>query len=209
MYGRSAGALAREIQAQGVRIDLAGAQKIIDGLAKDFPVAWKWLQDGARFAVERGFIENAFGRRRYFSGSTELSSSEQASIGREAKNSRIQGTVADLLAQAGIKLYRMGQKIPRKNLDLETLLPVHDAFLFEVKNEHVAAAVKLITMCMSDNNCIPGTKFKLGLDIEVRAHSWGDKGLKPKEFIKYVVEAREHNVSVPEWVEQQLAAQAA
>ncbi len=209
MYGRGAGALAREIQANGVDIDLAGAQRIIDRLAKDFPIAWKWLQEGAQFAVNNGYIENAFGRRRYFSGSLEMSNSNQAAIGREAKNSRIQGAVADLLAQAGVSLYRMRRRIPKEKLDFEVLLPVHDAFLFEVKYEHVENAVKLINMCMSDNNLLPGTKYKLGLDIEVRAHSWGDKGIKPKDFIKHVADAKANETAVPEWIEQQLALTAA
>jgi DNA polymerase I-like protein with 3'-5' exonuclease and polymerase domains len=121
---------------------------------------------------------------------------DQAAIGREAKNSRVQGTVADLLAQAGVMMYQMSQRVGKQDLDFRILLPIHDAFLFEVKNEHAARAVKLITMCMSTNNRIPGTDYKLGLDIEIRPRSWGDKGMSPKAFISCVDESKKFGVDL-------------
>ncbi len=186
MYGRGAAALAREIMGQGVAIDAAGAQKIIDQVAADFPIAWKWLEGNAAYAIQHERLENIFGRLRYFSGSSRMFRGDQSKVGREAKNFNIQSAVADLLAQAGILLYQMLKRLGPQEMDMKILLPVHDAFLFEVKNEHVPKAFKLIKLCMSEMNLLPGTNHRLGVDIEVRAHSWGDKGYGESKLGEYM-----------------------
>jgi len=175
MYGRRAPALAREIIRQGVDVSISDCESIINGVANNFKVAWKWLNDNAEFAVENEYIENAFGRRRYFQGVRELSERDQASVKREAKNSPIQGTVADLLARAGINLYTLMNKTDVGNkLDFKILLPIHDAFLFEARKSQVKEISKAINLCMSKMNPVPNTDYRLKLDIEVMDHRWSD-----------------------------------
>jgi len=173
MYGRSAGALAREIQKQGVDITAEQCQVIIDGVASSYAVAWAWICDNAARAVEEEFIENAFGRCRYFTGASKMSRSDQAAVERAAKNSPIQGCVADLLARAGINLYRLQYRTKRgKALDFRIILPVHDAFLLEVRDDHVGIVKDVLQLCMSKLNTIPGTEYRLQLDIIVMKR-WG------------------------------------
>lgn len=178
MYGRGALALTREInKVVSDPVSVEDTQKIITNLSTRFNVAWEWLVDNSESAVENEFIENIFGRRRYFQGASVLPEMDQAAIKREAKNSPIQGAVADLLAQAGFQLYRLLKLLRGKGkpVDIKTLLPIHDAFLFEVKNEDVAKAVKIINLCMSDSNLLPGTQNKLMIDLEIMPHRWSDK----------------------------------
>ncbi len=178
MYGRGAVALAREInKVVASPVSIGDTQMIIDNLAKRFNVAWEWLKSNSERAVKQEFIENAFGRCRYFQGASKLSEMDQAAIRREAKNSPIQGAVADLLAQAGVQLYRLLGYLRenRKGVDMQVLLPIHDAFLFEVKNEHVAKALKIIELCMSTKNTLPNTDKRLRLDIDIMPHRWSDK----------------------------------
>jgi DNA polymerase I-like protein with 3'-5' exonuclease and polymerase domains len=180
-----------------VDIDEAGAQKIINQVAADFPIAWKWLEGNAQQAIAHERLENIFGRIRYFSGSSAMFRSDQNKVGREAKNFPIQSAVADLLAQAGVMLYTALKKLG-PSMDMKVLLPIHDAFLFEVKNEHVPKAFKLIKLCMSTLNPLPGTEHRLGVDIEVRAHSWGDEGYKESQldtFMSKHVHNRERALS--------------
>jgi DNA polymerase I-like protein with 3'-5' exonuclease and polymerase domains len=173
MYGRSAPALSREIQKTGIPSSAEECQAIIDSVAKQFPVAWKWLQKNKNFAVTHEYVETPFGRRRYFTGISQMSDMDKAAVKREASNSPIQGAVADLLAQAGIAFYRFRHGPLGHRVDFEILLPIHDAFLFECRDEHVEAFKKVITYCMSTMNKIPGTNYSLGVDITVMK-TWGD-----------------------------------
>lgn len=180
MYGRAEYALSREIsKATNKDVSPQDCTKIIQGLATRFPVAWKWLQDNMALAIEQGYVENAFGFRRYFHGIKELSESQQAAARREASNSPIQGTVAFLLGKAGILLrnyrYRtpVGQKIGYK-----VNLPIHDAFLIEVDKRYVEEMKQIIRLCMSEYNRIPGTDRCLDVDIEVFPYRWGEKKSK-------------------------------
>jgi uracil-DNA glycosylase family 4 len=175
MYGRSAGALSRALTSTGTPTTPDECQAIIDGIAKNYPVAWKWLKDNAEAAVKNGYIENVFGAKRYFPGVEKMTEGQRAAVQREAKNSPIQGAVAYLLAQAGINFYKFKYMTERgRALDFRILLPIHDAFLIEAKDEHVPAVIQLIHLCMSLLNKIPGTDYYLGVDIEV-AKRWGEK----------------------------------
>jgi len=175
MYGRGPGALAAAIGQQGVDMSREDCQKTIDGFGQNYPVAWEWICQNSIKAILEERIENVFGRCRYFQGARNMPSTRQAAIGREAKNAPIQGTVADLLAQAGNNLYRFLHKTQvGAKFDIRVLLPVHDAFLFEIPRDQVEAAKKVISMCMSTMNKIPGTDYYLQLDVEVMEQSWGD-----------------------------------
>jgi len=182
MYGRGANALAREInKVVNEPVSVEDTQTVINGIADAYPVAWQWLVDGAEGAIKDEYIENAFGRRRYFQGARQMSEWDQAAIRREAKNARIQAAVADLLAQAGYMIHRVLRKLRERNeaLDAEILLPIHDAFLFEVRCDLVPDFIPLIELCMATKNCLPGTDYHLGVDIEIFPHSWADKAYDP------------------------------
>lgn len=182
MYGRGAPALTAEINKvvkEPITVDVA--QQIIDGISKAYPDAWDWLVENSEKAVEQEFIENVFGRRRYFQGASQMSEWDQASVKREAKNSPIQGTVGDLLLKSGIMLRKALKDLEAEGnpLDMKILLPIHDAFLFEVKYEDVPRAVEVIEECMGRRNTLPGTEFSLGVDIEIMPHRWSDKAYDP------------------------------
>lgn len=175
MYGRSANALSRAITSAGTPTSPEDCQQIINGISTRFPVAWKWLQGNMDFAVEHGYLENVFGACRYFPGVQYMSKAKQSAVRREASNSNIQGAVAYLLAQAGVNFYKFKYMTEiGKTIDFRILLPIHDAFLFEVRDDHVKKLKGLIGLCMSTANKIPGTDNYLGVDIEV-AKRWGEK----------------------------------
>ena len=168
MYGRSAAAVAR---ATGLPVEQC--QEIIESIQEGFPVAWKWLQDNMDAAIRDEKLRIYGGRYRYFSGSSKMSKSRQSAMRREASNCGVQGAVSFLLSQAGINFYKAKylKKIP---IDFNILLPIHDAFLFEVKIGDEDKMEKLIKICMSTGNKLPGTPYSLGVDIE-RYHRWGEK----------------------------------
>jgi len=187
IYGRSARALTTEInKVVDKPVTLDQTQHIINNLAKRFPLGWRWLHSNADKAVRNEYIENAFGRKRYFQGANRLSESDKAAIRREAKNSPIQGTVAELLAKAGIQFYRfLNRTEVGKKIDIDIVLPIHDAFLFDVARRDLVKAYKIIEMCMASGNKLPGSDHYLEVDIEIFPHRWSDKGFKtPEEFLK-------------------------
>ena len=175
IYGRGPAALAREIGAQGVPTTRDECQALINQIAGMFPTAWKWLQGNADFAIEHEYLENAFGANRYFPGIRSLSAKHQAAVRREAMNSNLQGLVAYLLAQAGKNFYRFKYmtEIGRK-IDFKVILPIHDAFLIECREDQVEECKAIIKTCMSLMNKIPGTDYYLDVDIEV-AKRWSEK----------------------------------
>jgi len=158
----------------GVDSDVGKCQKIIDSIAAAYPVAWEWIKLNQASAIANSYVQTLFGNRRYFSGSLELSDSAQAGIKREAANGPIQSLVAMLALKAGINLYRTRYHttIGRK-LGYKILLPIHDAFLVEVKKEYQKEMDVILTTCMSKMNKIPGTERSLGIDIEHYAR-WGE-----------------------------------
>ena len=176
IYGKSAFSLARDISKTGRVMSVEDCELLIqNGYVKAFPRAWAWLGGNAASAIDRGFVETAFGRRRYFPGIQSMPEKDQKAAQREAKNSPIQGLVADLLAVAGVNLYRMrfktdiGQKI-----GFRVVLPIHDAFLVEVRNEYVTEMKAIIKLCMSTLNKIPGTNKSLGVSLEKYPLRWGE-----------------------------------
>jgi DNA polymerase I-like protein with 3'-5' exonuclease and polymerase domains len=173
-YGRGARALVAEIAKTGVRITVADCEMIIKGFADAYPVAWAWLNTNKQMAVEKEYVETAFGRRRYFTGVSKQGQREQAAAQREALNAPIQGCVADLLAAAGVMFDRFAETPDGQRLGYHTLLPIHDAFLFEVPIEHLKEMKALIKLIMSTLNRIPGTDKSLGVDIEVFRKRWGE-----------------------------------
>jgi len=178
IYGRGPSALAREIGAQGVPTTKDECIALINQISKMFPTAWDWLQGNAAFAIEHEYLENAFGARRYFPGIRKLSQKHQAAVRREAMNSNLQGLVAYLLAQAGKNFYRFKYMTEvGKTLDFKVILPIHDAFLIECREDQVEQCKAVIRTCMSLMNKIPGTDHYLDVDIEV-ATRWSEKEKK-------------------------------
>lgn len=179
MYGRGARALAAEIGKTGVEITVDECQKIIDAIAQSYPVAWQMLERNAYLAVTREYVETAFGRRRMFTGVKYGSKSDRASAGRQAKNCSIQGTVADLLAMAGIMLYRFRYRTEvGRQLGFDIILPVHDAFLVEVDDDKLDQTLKALDLFMGRMNKLPGTDYHLGVDSEVM-RAWGREDIVP------------------------------
>ncbi len=181
MYGRGAYALAREISKTGALISPDECEKIVKGFAKDYPMAWAWLEANKNSAIANGYVENPFGFRRYFTGIQNLPDTQQAAARREAANAPIQGSVAYLLKVAGINLYRMRYRTEvGAQIQWKVLLRIHDAILFEVREEFMMQMDPIINLCMSTMNKIPGTPHSLGVDITVYKKRWGEKAYEQK-----------------------------
>ena len=130
IYGVTAFGLAR-----GLRISPKEAQQYLDRFFARHPKVRAWLDRTVKEARERGYVETLRGRRRYLpelrSGNPNLRSFAE----RVATNAPIQGTAADMIK---IAMVRMAAAIAEARLASRMLLQVHDELLFEAPPDEEA-----------------------------------------------------------------------
>ena len=154
IYGISGFGLARNL-----RIPRAEAQGFIDRYFERFPGIRTYMNDTKAFAKEHGFVQTLFGRKIH---TPEISAKGPRAgfAQRAAINAPIQGTAADVIRRAMI---RMPDAI--KDLPATMLLQVHDELLFEVEkgaeNDLIAAARQVM-----ENAADPVVKLDVKLDVD-------------------------------------------
>jgi DNA polymerase-1 len=137
IYGMSAFRLSRDLH-----ISRAKAADFINGYFNLYGDVKEYFDNLMAFARQNGYVETISKRRRYL---PELQSSEyqeRSMAERMAMNSPIQGSVADLIMEAMLRLHR---RIKKENLPLKMLLQVHDELVFECEAcnaEKFAAMIK-------------------------------------------------------------------
>lgn len=123
IYGQGAHALARQL-----RIEHAEAKAFIDTYFERFAGVRAWLDRSVLDARERGYVETISGRRRYIPEIHDRNFNTRAFGERLAQNSPIQGSAADLIKIAMIRIHA---GLQREALDARMLLQVHDELVFE------------------------------------------------------------------------------
>jgi DNA polymerase I len=146
IYGMGAYRLARDSE-----LTLAEAENYITAYFDRFPGIRDYLNRTKKLARQQGYVETLFGRRRYFpifqaiqqgrAGNGQL----EARAEREAINHPIQGTAADIIKIAMIRLHQSLTERYQARL----LLQVHDELVLEVPEEEVAAVRPLVVETMS------------------------------------------------------------
>lgn len=167
MYGMSAFRLARDSG-----LTLAEAEAFVRTYFERFPRVREYIETTKRQALERSYVETLLGRRRYFPAlqSTDTSSramAERRAAEREAINMPIQGTAADIIKIAMVRLHRA---LRERGLRGRMILQVHDELLLEVPNEEVEETLTLVREVME--NAYP---LDVPLRVDARAgRSWGE-----------------------------------
>jgi DNA polymerase I len=154
IYGISGFGLARNL-----RIPRAEAQGFIDRYFERFPGIKEYMNDTVAFAKENGFVQTLFGRKIH---TPEINAKgPQAGFAKRAAiNAPIQGTAADVIRRAMI---RMPAAIA--GLDAKMLLQVHDELLFEVADDAVDALIPIARHVM-ENAADPAVKLSVKLTVE-------------------------------------------
>jgi len=163
-YGRGAAAIATQIEVEtGVKLPEAIVQQGIDGWKQKFKVAWAFIEENQLKADNPGYVDNPWGRRRYFQ-KKELRS-EVAANQREAGNFPIQSTVADCMALAAEIL---AQKRKEFSLNFKMINQIHDAFIFVIPENELEETCRVIESSMAVAIPLPsGGSLSLGVDIDV------------------------------------------
>lgn len=135
IYGVSPSGLARRIQGMNVN----EARELITDYKARFPGINTFFQDCVQQALDRGYVSTLTGRRRAIPELFEPSQSRQSLGERLAINTVIQGTAADLIKAAMVKVQH---RIDRDQLEMKLLLQIHDELVLEspidLVEEHAA-----------------------------------------------------------------------
>lgn len=151
VYGIGAFSLAKDIG-----VTRAEADSYIKGYLLHFSGIDKYMKDVIALAKDKGYCETMFGRRRYL---PELNSSNhmmRAFGERVARNMPIQGTAADIIKIAMIKVYKRLQK---ENLNSSLILQVHDELIIEAADSETEYIKTLLKEEM-ENACEMGVKLR-------------------------------------------------
>ncbi|NDJ52717.1 MAG: DNA polymerase I [Chloroflexi bacterium] len=167
MYGMGAFRLARE---SGLTRDEAEA--FIKAYFERFPKVRQYLDETKEKAKELGYVETLLGRRREFQAFQAESTGRQANLARqraerEAINTPIQGTAADIIKIAMVKLHNA---LNEQKLAGKMILQVHDELLLEVPEEEADRTMQLVVEVME-------TAYPLDVPLKVDAHQgrhWGE-----------------------------------
>ncbi|HEY0571120.1 MAG TPA: DNA polymerase I, partial [Enterovirga sp.] len=142
VYGISAFGLANQL---GIPRDEAG--QYIRTYFERFPGIRDYMDKTKRAVREHGYVETMFGRACHYPDISAGNASVRAAVERQAINAPIQGTAADIIRRAMI---RMDAALRDAKLSAKMLLQVHDELVFEVPEDEVDATLPVIRRVMED-----------------------------------------------------------
>jgi DNA polymerase-1 len=156
IYGISAFGLA-----QRMRISRSEARNLIDGYFENYPGVREYMDQSIRMAREQGYVETMFGRRRYLPDILSRNSVVRGNAERNAINSPIQGSAADIIK---IAMIRIQEFLDREQLQSSMILQVHDELNFDVVPEELDRLKNTVLKEM-ENAC----SLKVPITVE-----WGE-----------------------------------
>jgi DNA polymerase I len=160
IYGISAFGLANQL---GIEREEASAY--IRKYFERFPGIRDYIEETKAFAKKHGFVETLFGRKCHYPDIGASNASIRAFNERAAINARLQGTAADIIRRAMI---RMDAALTKKKLNAQMLLQVHDELVFEVPDSEVDKTLPVVTSVMVE---APLPALSLSVPLQVEAHA--------------------------------------
>ncbi len=162
IYGIGAFSLSKDINCS-----VAEADRYIKNYLGTYPKIDKFMNDTVEFAQKNGYVTTLFGRRRYIPELRASNRNLQAFGKRAAMNAPVQGTAADIIKIAMVKVYR---RLKEENLDAKLILQVHDELIVEAAESCREQAAKVLSEEMQK-----AVSLSVPLTAEVNAgRSWYD-----------------------------------
>lgn len=154
LYGISAFGLAERLQ-----IPLKEARQLIEDYFRNFPKISDYLNSTLNFAREHKYVETLLGRRRYIRGINAQNAVLRGAAERNAINAPIQGTAADLIKVAMIRIH---QEMKQSNLQSKMILQVHDELVFDARKDELDILKPLVVKNMSG-----AMQLSVPLDVDI------------------------------------------
>ncbi|MER3498335.1 MAG: DNA polymerase I [Chitinophagaceae bacterium] len=147
IYGQGAFGLA-----DNLGISRTEAKAIIDNYKKEFAGITKYMDDTINFAREHGYVQTLMGRKRWLRDINSANFTVRSFAERNAINSPIQGTAADMIKLAMIKLHRV---LKEKKFRSKMIMQVHDELVFDTIKEEADELKQVIVECMQTAMPLP------------------------------------------------------
>ena len=141
IYGMSAFGLSKQLN-----IPRNEAQKYMDLYFERYPGVLEYMDSTRESAKEKGYVETVFGRRLYLPDIKASNGARRKGAERAAINAPMQGTAADIIKMAMIKVDDWIRKTASD--DVTMMMQVHDELVFEIKEDKVETYVSTITALM-------------------------------------------------------------
>jgi DNA polymerase I len=166
IYGISAFGLANQL---GIPREEAGAY--IKKYFERFPGIRAYMDATRDFCRAHGYVETLFGRKCHYPDIKASNASVRSFNERAAINARLQGSAADIIRRA---MVRMEDALKEKKLSAQMLLQVHDELIFEVPDDEVAATLPVVQHVMQDAP-FPAVLLSVPLHVDARAaNNWDE-----------------------------------
>ena len=166
IYGISAFGLANQL---GIGREEAGSY--IKKYFERFPAIRDYMEATKKTARAHGYVTTIFGRKCHYPRINSSNAAERAFNERAAINAPIQGSAADIIRRA---MVRMDEALLSAKLSAQMLLQVHDELIFEVPELEVEATLKLVQRIMIDAPH-PALHLSVPLQVDARAaHNWDE-----------------------------------
>jgi DNA polymerase-1 len=160
IYGISAFGLANQLG-----IAREEASTYIKKYFERFPGIRDYMEETKAFCKRNGYVETLFGRKCHYPDIAASNATIRAFNERAAINARLQGTAADIIRRAMI---RMDEALAAKKLSAQMLLQVHDELIFEVPDAEVAKTLPVVKKVMEDAP-LPMRALSVPLHVDARA----------------------------------------
>lgn len=166
IYGISAFGLANQLS-----IPREEASSYIRTYFERFPGIKDYMEATKATAREKGYVETIFGRRIHYPDIKASNAQVRAFNERAAINAPIQGSAADIIRRAMI---RMEPALVQAKLDAQMLLQVHDELIFEVDDAQVERTIEVVREVMV-NAAMPAVAMSVPLQVDARAaQNWDE-----------------------------------
>lgn len=160
IYGQGAFSLAQQLN-----IKRGEAKEIIDSYWSKYPKLSAYMNNQLEIAREKGYVETIMGRRRYLKDINSTNAVVRSFAERNAINAPVQGSAADVIKLAMIKV---NKALLEKQLKTKMLLQVHDELVFEVPLDELELVKPIIKKAMEG-----AAKLSVPLDVEMDAgNNW-------------------------------------
>ncbi|MCD4661758.1 DNA polymerase, partial [Agrobacterium sp.] len=166
IYGISAFGLANQLS-----ISRSEAGEYIKKYFERFPGIRDYMEATKAFARENGYVETIFGRRAHYPKIRSSNPSVKAFNERAAINAPIQGSAADIIRRA---MVRIEPALEAEKLSARMLLQVHDELIFEVEEAEIEKTLPVVVSVM-ENAAMPAISMKVPLQVDARAaENWDE-----------------------------------
>lgn len=147
VYGQGAFGLA-----ENLRISRSEAKEIIDNYKKEFSGVTRYMDEMIQFARKHGYVQTVMGRKRWLRDINSANFTVRGFAERNAINSPIQGTAADMIKLAMVSVHKAFKEHGFRS---RMVLQVHDELVFDVLKEELEAVQPVILNCMQSAMKLP------------------------------------------------------